>query len=326
MELVQNQTSLGFSTDYFSPKAQQQVETYIRSEQTESFTQGREIQDGDTGNHQNFPPTRGVGHLNRFQGRLLPYTNTGTVQEISEISCPGSDVPIQSTGLWSVHSTLGVHCSSKGGETDGHTQGYKYPAVPTRLVGESQIPPGLSPAYSGSSENMLRTRLAGEFRKVRTGAQADIRFRRLPFRPQGRSSLTNIGPLAETSGQNTRNTVTTGLSGPAVHVPDRFANGHRKASSPRPTTYETHTVASQKKMEGTRVTRKSDPNSQVPAPPLTMVAKGRQCTHRPTITPNKTCSTNLYRRIKRRVGHSLKQTHCKRVLVTARKQVAYKLS
>ena len=27
--------------------------------------------------------------------------------------------------LWSVHSTLGVHCSSKGGETDGHAQGYK---------------------------------------------------------------------------------------------------------------------------------------------------------------------------------------------------------
>ena len=36
----------------FSPKATQQMETYIRSEQTESFPQGREIQNGDTGNHQ----------------------------------------------------------------------------------------------------------------------------------------------------------------------------------------------------------------------------------------------------------------------------------
>ena len=41
------------------------------------------------------------------------------------------------------------------------------------------------------------------------------------------------------------------------------------------------------------VTRKSDSNSQVPAPPLTMVATGRQHSHRPTITPNKTCSANL---------------------------------
>ena len=58
------------------------------------------------------------------------------------------------------------------------------------LVGESQIPPGLSPAHSRSSENMPRTRLAGEFRKVRTGTKADIRFYRLPVRPQGWSGPT----------------------------------------------------------------------------------------------------------------------------------------
>ena len=35
---------------------------------------------------------------------------------------------------------------------------------------------------------------------------------------------------------------------------------------------------------------------------------------------------NFYRRIKRRVGRSLKRVHCKRVLVGAGKQVAHKLS
>ena len=72
VELVQNQISLGvFQPTIFSPKAQQQTETYLRSEQTESFPQGEEIQNGDTGNHQDVPPTKGVGHLNRFQRRLL---------------------------------------------------------------------------------------------------------------------------------------------------------------------------------------------------------------------------------------------------------------
>ena len=74
------------------------------------------------------------------------------------------------------------------------------------------------------------------------------------------------------------------------------------------------------------VTRKGDSNSQITAPSSTVVAVGGKCPHRPTITPNKTCSANLYRRIKRRVGRSLKRTHCKRVLVTTRKQAAYKLS
>ena len=148
--------------------------TYPGSEQPESFPQGGEIQDGNTGNHQDVPLTRGVGYLDRFQGRLLPYTNTGTVQEISEISCPGSDIPVQSPTLWSVHSTLGVYCDSKGGETDGQSQGYKDPPVPRRLVGESHIPPGLSLTYSESGENMSKIRLAGEFGKVRAGSKADL--------------------------------------------------------------------------------------------------------------------------------------------------------
>ena len=41
-------------------------------------------------------------------------------------------------------------------------------------------------------------------------------------------------------------------------------------------------------------------------PPFTMRAEGRQCPYSPTITPNKTCSANIYRRINRRVGRSLR--------------------
>ena len=85
-------------------------------------------------------------------------------------------------------------------------------------------------------------------------------------------------------------------------------------------------MASQKQMEGLRITRKGDPNPQVLAPPFTMVAEGRQCTYRPTITPNKTCSPNIYRRINRRVGRSLRRAHCKSNLVPSGKQAAYKLS
>ena len=76
-----------------------------------------------------------------------------------QISCPGSDIPVQSTVFRSVHCTHGAHCSSKGVETDGHIQGYNNPPVLRPLVGESHIPPGLSPAYTRSSENMPKFRL-----------------------------------------------------------------------------------------------------------------------------------------------------------------------
>ena len=99
------------------------MEAYTRSEQTKSFPRGEKIQNGDTGNHQDIPPTRGVGYFNRLQECLHHIPYTGTVQEIS---CPGSDIPVQSTTFWSVCNTLGVHCDSKGGETDGHLSGLSF--------------------------------------------------------------------------------------------------------------------------------------------------------------------------------------------------------
>ena len=291
------------------------MEANTGSKQTKPFPQGGEIQNGDTRNHQDIPPTRGVGHLSRLQGCLLPHTNTGTIQEIPKISYPGPDLPIQGVALWPVHSAHGVHCVSKGGETDGHTQGYKNPPVPRRLV-ESQIPRNLSPTHPNPNQNVPGPRLAGEFREIRAGTQTSLRLRRLPIRPQVRPGQTDPGPVAKPSGQDTSTPVTTGLSGLAVHVPHRPADSHGKTGSPRPTAHETHTVASQKQLEGTRISREDYPSTKVPAPSLTMVARGRQCASRSTITPNKTCSANIYRRIKRRVGRSLKRVRCRKASCT----------
>ena len=155
--------------------------------------------------------------------------------------------------------------------------------------------------------------------------KSDLRFCRLPARPQGRPGPTDTGPVAEPSGQDTRNIVTTDLPGPTIYVPDKFTNSYREASSLRPTSYETHAVASQKQLARTRVPGKSYPNSQTFAPSLTMVARRSKCSHRPAITPNKICSANLYRRNKRRVGCSLRRMHRQRGLVTGRKQAAHKL-
>ena len=84
-------------------------------------------------------------------------------------------------------------------------------------------------------------------------------------------------------------------------------------------------MASQKQLENTGILGKTDPSTQIATSSFAMVAEGRQCPHRRAITPYATCSANLYRRIKRRVGRSLKRVHCQRNLVTTGKQTAYKL-
>ena len=155
------------------------METNTRSELFESIPQGGEIQNGEIQKiHQDILPTSGVGYLNRFRGRLLSCTNTGIVQEISEILYPGQVISVQSPAIWTVHSSHGIHCNSQGGETDGNAQGYKDSTIPKRLVGESQIPPYLSPAYSGTRGNLSESGLYGKLRDIRAGPQTSLGLRR----------------------------------------------------------------------------------------------------------------------------------------------------
>ena len=74
-------------------------------------------------------------------------------------SCSGLVLPIQSTTVWSLHSTHGVHGGGKGGLTDGFTQGYKNPSVPIQLASLSQISPNLSRAYKNPGSPVSGTRL-----------------------------------------------------------------------------------------------------------------------------------------------------------------------
>ena len=128
-----------FQPTIFSPKTQQQVRPILDLSKLNLFlkTEKFKMETPET-IRTSLQQGEWVTSID-FKDAYFPYTNTGTVQKISEISCPRSDIPVQGSSLWSVHSTLGVHCNSKRGETDGHSQGYKDPPVPRRLVGEGKI-------------------------------------------------------------------------------------------------------------------------------------------------------------------------------------------
>ena len=147
-----------------------------------------------------------MGYLHRLQGRIIPHTN----------SRPGSVLPVQSTTLWLVHSTNGVHRGGQRGQTDGLTEGYKDPTVPRRLVAESHIPPNLSPAYTDLGSSLSRTRLAGEQGEVRTGSKTGFQLCRLPVQPERGQDQTHTRLLAGLNRQDSVNIVRSSVSAPAV--------------------------------------------------------------------------------------------------------------
>ena len=205
-----------------------------------------ETPDSRRKDNKDLPTGRGVGHLHRLQRHILPHTYSQSDQE----------VPVQSPTLWPLHSSHGVQSGGQRGHTDGTAEGYKNPPVPRRLVGENHIPSNLSPAYTDLGSSLLGTRLAGEQGKVRAGLKTGFQLCRLPVRPERGQGQTNTRALAGLDREDSVNTVQTGVPGPAVHVPHRFTHSNRKASPPRATPHEAHTVALEKQLKRPRVTSK----------------------------------------------------------------------
>ena len=104
-----------------------------------------------------------------------------------------------------------------------------------------------------------------------------------------------------------------------VHVP----HGNRKTGAFRKTT-QTHSMAPQKELAHPRISREMHSDSRRPSPSPEVVATGGQCPLRTAPTPFAKCSSTVYRRLKRRLGLSLRGSYRKRFMVSARKQAAHK--
>ena len=205
----------------FGTQTQQPVETDPRPEHLERLFKHRVVQDGDPRDNKNLPTGRGVGHIHRFQRRILPHTNSQSVQEVHALS--NSRVGPTSSKRFPLACPQPPWSSHGGqrGQTHGTSEGYKDPPVPRRLAGESLYPRHLSPANSNPSHTVPGTRVAGEQGKVRTGPTADLQLRRLPVRPERGQGQTNRRTLADLDRQDQINTVGSGVPGPKIHVPHR---------------------------------------------------------------------------------------------------------
>ena len=107
---------------------------------------------------------------------------------------------------------------------------------------------------------MLGVRFAGKLGEIRTGTQTSLRLHRLPVQPDRGQCQTCPRALADLNYKDRRTAIRTDLSSPAA---DRVTDSHRKASPLRLAPHETHTVALEKQLEGTRTSRECDPHPKV---------------------------------------------------------------
>ena len=83
----------------FGTQIQQPVETYLGPEHIEHLPKHRVVQNGDPRDNKNLPTGRGVGNLHRFQGNILPHTNSQSIQEVHETHTVALEEQLEGTRI-----------------------------------------------------------------------------------------------------------------------------------------------------------------------------------------------------------------------------------
>ena len=319
-----NLTSL-FQQIVHCPKAEPKVAANLGSQYSKSVFMRKNIQNGDSRDNPDLSTTRRVGVINRFQRRLLPHSNPLHIPKIPQVPLPEPVVPVSGSSLWPLNSSHGVHCCGQRGQVNGSVTGYKNPPVPRRLVDSNPYQRILPPGNPVPPSPLPGVGLDGKHAKIRTGTPTSLRLCRLPVRPAQRTGQTDSKPLGSPSTKNNRAIAEEILPSENFHVSYRPSHCDRKTGDPRQTAHETYSVAPQETLESPGISGKRDPNSEVSPSAPAVVDPGVKGPKGSTLTPPTTRNTNLYRRLKRRLGCSLRRLHSKRDLVSARKQITHKL-
>ena len=299
-------------------KAREQMEAGDRFEPLESIPGYQDVQDGDTRIHPSIPQSRGVGHVDRPPRRLFPYTYTSQVSQIPAICPSGQGIPVQGSTVWSGHCPTDFHKVRQRSQAHGLSQGHSSSHVFGRLADSRRFTRPDQSLHSGDDSAHSRAWLDHKPQEVGTSAHSDLHIRGLSVRLKA-------GPCQAHSGQMVQVDVSDLCSTPSVchdckraDVAHWVASLNGKASSPRATPNETIPVVSQTSLEISRVSQQTDSMGQSHEISSPVVDRPSKCPKRVRFAPQGPQRPNVYRRLKRRLGVSIRRSLGKRPLVACR--------
>ena len=327
VEKVVVKSSLAFYNRLFLvSKPNRKMEANLRSKSAQFVPQYRHFQNGNSRDDPVVLENRGVGHVAGLQRRLLPHPNCTKVKKVSQILPVQSDFPVHSPAIRSGHSSPGVYQGGQRSETHGSSEGYQDPPVPRRLVTESPFPGNLPTTYPDPLGPMSAIRLDSKYDQIRVSSQTGLQFCRLPVRPGHWPGSAHSRPVGYPSGEIEVHERTSPVYGSTIHVLDRPPDGHRETSMCRSPSHEAHSVASEEKLACPGSSRESYSGPSVTQPSFGLVVRRSQCTEGSTPAPPSARRSAIYRRLKRRLGRTLRGLHCKRRLVSFGRSPSHKFS
>ena len=275
-----------------SPQASPKVEASHRLKQAQHFSTCRKVQNGNSRVHQDLPDSKGMGIVDRPIRSFPPHPYPSTLKEIPLLQVTG--VPVHLPPIWTSHSPPGLYYDCK-------LQRTQTSPIPGRLA--DQVPvSGRSPSeHSGSGRPNPVLGVDNKSGEIRTKTHLGVFVRGLRIPSRFSPCKTHSRQMAQASGFDPTTQVKR-----CFDVANWVACLNRENGPGGTPSHEALSVSSQGALEISSVAGQppSLDRSHLCTPRL--VAKSHKCDERCRPSSQRPQYPTLYKRLKRRLGCSLR--------------------
>ena len=307
-----------------STQASPKVEASHRLKQAQHFSTRRKVQNGNSRVHQDFPDSRGVGIVDRPVGRLPTHPHPPKLKEIPKVLLQGSGVPVHLPPVRTGHSPPGLYDDCKGSKTNGPLKRTQNSPIPGRLADQVPVSGGSPSEHTGSGRPNSVLGVDNKSGKIRTETYSGVFVRGLRIPPRFSPCKTNSREMAQTSGFDPMTQVKTCIDCKMFDVSNWVASLNGENGPGGTPSDEALSVSSQGALEISSVTGQPPSLDRSHCSPPRLVAKSLKRDERCKPSSQRPQYPSLYRRLKRRLGRSLRPKFYKGSVVRSGKKATHK--
>ena len=307
-----------------STQASPKVEASHRPKQAQYFSTCRKVQNGNSRVHQDLPDSRGVGIVDRSVGRLPAHPHPPKLKEIPKVLLQGSGVPVHLPPIRTSHSPPGLYNDCKGSETNGPLKRTQNSPIPGRLADQVPVSGGSPSGHSGGGRPNPVLGVDNKSGKIRTETYSGVFVRWLRIPPRFSPCKTHSREIAQTSGFDPTTQVKTCFDCKMFDVSNWVASLNGENGPGGTPSHEALSVSSQGALEISSVAGQPPSLDRSHCSPPRLVAKSLKRDERCRPSSQRPQYPTLYRRLKRRLGRSLRPKFYKGSVVRSGKKATHK--
>ena len=218
----------------------------------------------------------------------------------------------------------GLYDDRKGSETNGPLKRTQNSPIPGRLADQVPVPGGISKGHTGSGRPNPILGLDNQPRKIRTETYSGVFVRGLRIPPRFSPCKTHSREMAQTSGFDPTTQVKTCFDCKMFDVSNWVASLNGENGPGGTPSHEALSVSSQGALDISSVAGQPPSLDRSHCSPPRLVAKPLKCDERRRPSSQGPQYPTLYRRLKRRLGRSLRSKFYKRAVVRSGKKATHK--